>query len=218
MTTSGVLFDMDGVLVDSARLHVRAYERIFRDAGLEFPEAGKQAVLEGKARSEVLDLALGGARGDLRTRLLAAKPEALRSMLREGTDCSMPGAIETVRLLARAGVPMAVVTNSRSPDLWIEKIGISNEIGVVITGDDVSSPKPSPEGYLLGATRLGLAPEHCLAIEDSYDGWLAAKGAGMQVMLVASERPDWVDAKTETMNGLDAVRVLRRCGRAVVPR
>jgi HAD superfamily hydrolase (TIGR01509 family) len=213
MTTSGVLFDMDGVLVDSARLHVSAYERIFRDAGLEFPIAGKEAVLSGKARSEVLDLALHGAKPDLKRRLSEAKPEALKVVLRDETDCSMPGAIGTVRALAHAGIPMAVVTNSRSPELWIDKLGISSEIAVVITGDDVSSPKPSPEGYLLGAARLGLAPEDCLAIEDSYDGWLAAKGADMQVVLVANERPDWLDAGTETMSELDPARILRRCGK-----
>jgi len=209
MTAWGVLFDMDGVLVDSASLHLRAYERVFRDVGLDFPDVARDAVLSGKARSQVLDLALPAAKADLKRRLSDAKPEALRTVLRNQADCSMPGATETVRALAQAGVPMAVVTNSRSPEIWIEKIGITNQIQVVVTGDHVSSPKPSAEGYLLGAERLGLAPDHCLAIEDSHDGWTAAQSAGMQVAVVAEQRPGWLDAETEVMHRLDASRISR---------
>jgi len=208
MTTFGVLFDMDGVLVDSAPLHLQAYQAVFREVGLKFPDAARDAVLAGKARSQVLDLALPVAKVELKRRLAAAKPRALKKTLEGHADCGMPGATEAVRALACAGIPMAVVTNSRNPEIWIEKLGISNQIAVVITGNDVSSPKPSAEGYLLAAERLGVPPEHCLAIEDSYDGWMAAKGARMQVALVAIERPDWLDADTETIRRLDAEWIL----------
>ncbi|MGB8330100.1 MAG: HAD family phosphatase [Polyangiales bacterium] len=209
MTTSGVLFDMDGVLVDSASLHVRAYERVFWTTGLPFPDVARAAVFQGKARSEVLDLALPAHEAELKRRLSEAKPAALRAILADAADCSMPGATDTVRALAVAGVPMGVVTNSRNPELWIEKIGIANQIQVLVTGDDVTSPKPSAEGYLLGAKRLGVPVEHCLAIEDSYDGWVAAKSAGMRVALVAEQRPGWLDADTQVMQRLDAERILQ---------
>lgn len=209
MTTFGVLFDMDGVLVDSAPLHVRAYEEVFREVGLDFPDVAREAVLAGKTRSRVLDLALPTAKAGLKTKLSEAKPRALERVLKDHADCSMPGATQAVRGLARAGVPMAVVTNSRSAEIWIEKIGISKQIEVVITADDVSSPKPCAEGYLLGAERLGVRPDHCLAIEDSHDGWMAAKRAGMQVALLVNERPDWLDADTETIRRLDAEWILR---------
>lgn len=209
MTTFGVLFDMDGVLVDSASLHLRAYELVFRDAGLDFPEAARRAVLRGKTRSHVLDLALPEAEAELKRRLWEAKPEALKLVLADEVDCSMPGVIETVLALARAGVPMGVVTNSRAPEIWIEKTGISNHLTILVTGDDVSRPKPSPQGYVLGAQRLGVTPGRCLAIEDSHDGWIAANGAGMRVALVASHRPDWAPAQTEVMPRLDAAPILR---------
>jgi len=207
MTTCGVLFDMDGVLVDSASLHVRAYERIFRDVGLDFPDLARDAVLAGKARSDVLDLAIPLEKADLKKRLFEAKPAALKRVLYDTEDCAMPGATETVRTLARAGIPMAVVTNSRSPNVWLEKIGIADYIRVLITGDDVSSPKPSAEGYLLGAERLGLQPADCLAVEDSRDGWMAAKCAGMRVVIVAQQRPDWVCADTKVASRLDASKL-----------
>ena len=208
MTTFAVLFDMDGVLVDSASLHVRAYEHIFREVGLDFPDAARDAVRSGKARSHVLDLALPDAKADLKRKLSEAKPGALKKVLESQADCSVPGATEAVHALAGASVPMAVVTNSRSPEIWIEKLGISQHIRVVITGDDVSSPKPSAEGYLMGAERLGVPPNRCLAVEDSHDGWVAARRAGMSVALVADDRPGWLDADTKTMRRLDAARIL----------
>jgi HAD superfamily hydrolase (TIGR01509 family) len=214
MTAGGVLFDLDGVLVDSAALHVQAYERVFNEAGLSFPEIARNAVIEGKARSSVIDLALPGAPPDLKQRLSDAKPKALEAVLDKQSDCGMPGAAETVRILAQAGVPMAVVTNSRTPQIWLLKMGISTLIPVIVTGGDVASPKPSPEGYLLGASRLGVKPESCLAIEDSHDGWLAATEAGMQVAVVADEHPEWLDANTELMPRLDASDVLQRMERS----
>jgi HAD superfamily hydrolase (TIGR01509 family) len=105
---------------------------------------------------------------------------------------------------------MAVVTNSRAPHVWLRNIGIADQIHVVITGDDVSSPKPSPEGYLLGALRLGVAPNRCLAIEDSRDGWLAATAAGMDVALFGKERPAWLDSNARFMSQLGASNVLER--------
>jgi len=218
MTTGGVLFDLDGVLVDSAAFHLRAYERVFAEAGLPFPDVARTAVTDGKARSHVIDLAAPSATPGLRRSLADAKPKALEAILRDPSDCSMPGATETVRALGSARVPMAVVTNSLAPQIWLRKIGVATQMQAVVTGEDTSSPKPSPEGYLLGASRLGLDPRSCLAIEDSYDGWRAAKDAGMQVAVFGDQTPEWLDTEAELMRRLDASEVLRRLKRIAARR
>lgn len=210
MTTGGVLFDLDGVLVDSATSHLEAYERVFREAGLRFPEIARNAVREGKTRSSVIDLALPEAPADLKRELADAKPRALEAAVANRIDCGMPGAARAVRTLAEAGVPMGVVTNSRAPQIWLQKMNIATLIPVIVTGGDVASPKPSPEGYLLGASRLNVKPKYCLAIEDSHDGWLAATNAGMRVAVVADEHPGWLDANAELVLRLDASDILRR--------
>jgi len=215
MTTGGVLFDLDGVLVDSAAFHLQAYERVFAEAGLPFPDVARSAVTDGKARSHVIDVAAPSATPSLKKRLADAKPKALEALLGDPGDCSMPGATETVHALANAGVPMAVVTNSRAPEIWLRKIGVATQIRVVVTGGDTASPKPSPQGYLLGAARLALDPQCCLAVEDSYDGWRAATDAGMEVVVFGGQRPKWLDADTELIHRLDASDVLRRLERAV---
>lgn len=211
MTTSAVLFDMDGVLVDSAPLHVRAYERVFRDVGIEFPAAARDAVREGKRRAEVIEIAAPDASSDVRQALFDAKPAAVTRLLRDAANVSMPGATRLVRALADRGIPMGVVTNSVDPELWLGAAEILDVIDVVITGKDVSSPKPAPEGYLLAAERLKIHPAACVVFEDSRDGWLAASRAGMRVLVLASARPAWADHSVELVPSMESSRVLAVC-------
>jgi HAD superfamily hydrolase (TIGR01509 family) len=211
MTTSAVLFDMDGVLVDSAALHVRAYEQVFCEAGIEFPKAARAAVRKGRPRSEVIEIGAPNASSAVKRRLFDAKPNAVAEALAGGRDVGMPGASRTVRALADCGIPMGVVTNSRTPKMWLEAAGIWDQVRVVVASDDVSLPKPSPEGYLLAAQLLNVSPARCVAFEDSHDGWLAATRAGMRTLVVSKTRPAWVDAETEVVQSLDTPGVLKLC-------
>ena len=211
MTTSAVLFDMDGVLVDSASLHVRAYEQVFRDAGLEFTAAARDAVREGKRRSEVIEIAAPGASSAIAQALYDAKPTAVAQLLRDAADVSMPGATRLVRALADRGIPLGVVTNSAAPENWLAAAEILDEMDVVVTGNDVSSPKPAPDGYLLAAERLGVLPTACVVFEDSHDGWLAARRAGMRVVVLAAARPAWADGSVELVPTMDSSNVLTLC-------
>lgn len=207
MTTTAVLFDMDGVLVDSAPLHVRAYEQVFREAGIEFPAAAQVAVRQGKPRSEVIEIGAPEASLAIRQELFDAKPTAVAGLLENWQDVSMPGATRTVRALAESGVPMGVVTNSSAPEIWLEAAGVLEQMKVLVSRDDVSSAKPSPEGYLLAAKRLNVSPAECVVFEDSHDGWLAATGAGMRAVIIAATRPTWAEAHVELMPDLDGAEV-----------
>jgi len=202
---------MDGVLVDSASLHVRAYEQVFRDAGIEFTLAARQAVREGKSRSEVIEIAVPDASSAIAQALFDTKPEAVAQLLRAARDVSMPGATRTVRALAECGVGMGVVTNSSAPEIWLEAAGVLKHISVLVTRNHVSSPKPSPEGYLLAAEQLGAQPADCIAFEDSHDGWLAANRAGMRAVIVATTRPAWAETSIEVLATMDSTVVLPLC-------
>lgn len=207
MTTAAVIFDMDGVLVDSASLHVRAYEQVFSDAGIGFSDAARTAVRQGKPRSAVIDMAAPGATDAVRRALFEAKPAAVMRAIR-GRDVGMPGALSTIRELRAHAVPVGVVTNSATPWPWLESAGMRSYVTVVVGRDEVSQPKPSSEGYLLAAKRLDVEPAACLVIEDSPDGWLAATRAGMRVCVLCDQRPGWVDRDTELLHSLDPVTVL----------
>jgi len=216
MTAIAALFDMDGVLVDSAPLHVRAYERVFGEAGLEFPEAARVAVRTGKSRWQVIEIGAPHASPTVKQRLFDAKPEAVAEALRDAGDVSRPGTTRTIQALAESGIPIGVVTNSAAPYVWLEAAGVLDKVEVVVTSNDVSSPKPSPEGYLLAAQRLGVEPERCIAFEDSHDGWLSATRAGMRVVVISTTRPDWVDADAEVVESLDASIALKQRPRPAV--
>ena len=106
---------------------------------------------------------------------------------------------------------MGVVTNSGAPEVWLEAAGVLELMKVLVTRNDVSLPKPSPEGYLLAAQRLNVSPAECIAFEDSHDGWLAATRAGMRVVVVATTRPAWAETTIELLPKLDSARVLALC-------
>jgi beta-N-acetylhexosaminidase len=215
MTAIAALFDMDGVLVDSAPLHVRAYERVFNEAGIEFHDAARAAVRKGKSRMEVIETAAPHASPAVKQRLFDAKPEAVAEALGEAGDVSRPGTIRTMEALAKSGIPMGVVTNSAAPHMWLEAAGVLDKVAVIVTSNDVSSPKPSPEGYLLAARRLGVEPERCIAFEDSHDGWLSATRAGMRVVVISRTRPTWIDADSEVVESVGASIALKQCLHAV---
>lgn len=213
MSARAVIFDLDGVLVDSADAHLAAYKQIFSDVGLEFPEAAANAVRAGKPRKHVIEMATPGANEQERERLVVAKPHALEALLQGRGPFGIRGAAETVRALSRANVPLGVVTNSRTPELWLRSLGLERELSVVVSGDDVASPKPSPEGYLLAASRMGIDPAHCIAVEDSEDGWTAATRAGMRVVVLGSSRPAWLSDSGEVVPTLEPAAALAWVGK-----
>ncbi|MGB5808944.1 MAG: HAD family phosphatase [Polyangiales bacterium] len=210
MTTGVVLFDLDGVLVNSAPLHVRAYEQVFSEAGIAFPEAARTAVNQGKPRADVIDIAAPGASDEIRRALFDAKPSAVMRVL-EGQDVAMPGALHTLREIASEGFPIGVVTNSATPGPWLGAAHLSRYVAVVVGREDVSEPKPSPEGYFSAARQLDVPTSRCVVVEDSRDGWLAATRAGMHVFVLAPQRPGWVDADTEVLPELAPAVLLRAC-------
>ncbi len=210
MNAIAVLFDMDGVLVDSAALHLRAYEQVFDEAGIELTTAARAAVQAGKPRREVIEIAAPDASAAIKQRLYEAKVEAVAAVIEAADELRMPGAEWALGSLADAGIPIGVVTNSRSPEIWLEAAGLSDKVSVVVSGNDVASPKPAPEGFLLAATRLGVEPADCLAFEDSEDGWLAANRAGMHVVFVGETRPSWLPPDAEVARTLDASTSLER--------
>ena len=211
MTAIAVLFDMDGVLVDSAALHLRAYEQVFAEAGIQLSEAAREAVRAGKPRREVIDIAAPDASETVKQRLNDAKAEAVVAVIETAKGITMPGATWSTKALTDAGIPVGVVTNSRTPEIWLEAGGLSEKLTVVVSGNDVGSPKPAPDGFLLAADRLGVDPSDCLAFEDSADGWLAATRAGMRVVLVSDTRPSWLPDDAESTTSLEASASLNRC-------
>ena len=186
--SSAVIFDMDGVLLDSEPLHYEAVRQALAEQGVDFP-------YDDYAR--YLGTTLTNTWDELCERYPITMPFAefearYNADVLKHYQAGAPlirGARELVEQLREAGVPIAVASSSHR--MWVdsalEGAGLSDYFDQTTAGDEVSMGKPSPEIYLKAAEKLGFDPAHCIAIEDAPAGVESASAAGMKVVLVRSE-------------------------------
>jgi HAD superfamily hydrolase (TIGR01509 family) len=187
-----VLWDMDGTLVDSEKLWTVVIADTARRLGGQLSATARAAMVgsDAAATLELLFADLGLPRDpDLQARAVRWMNERTAELFAGGLDWR-PGAREALRTVGAAGWPAALVTNTerKHTELALDTIGRDN-FAVTVCGDEVSRGKPDPEPYLRAARLLGVAPERCLAIEDSPTGALAAELAGAAVLVVPCEVP-----------------------------
>lgn len=188
MEFSAVLFDFDGILVDTEWAIYQAWLRTFQAHGHDLP-------LETYTRCIGSDFAtwspkthleeLSGLDFDWHDLDNRRQEEILLELTHEGT---MPGVLDLLDQLTRAGIRRAVVSSSSHHwvDGWLEKLAFAHHFESVVCRGDAPRIKPAPDLYLEGAKRLGLQPAECLVIEDSLNGVNSAKAAGMNVWVVAN--------------------------------
>jgi HAD superfamily hydrolase (TIGR01509 family) len=186
MTFAAVLFDFDGVLVDTEGAIYQAWLRTFRAHGHDLP-------LDVYTRCIGSDFAtwspkthleeLSGLSFDWHDLDVRRQQEILRDLTGEGT---MPGVVGLLEQLTREGTRRAVVSSSSHHwvDGWLEKLAFAQHFETVVCRGDAPQIKPAPDLYLEAAKRLDLAPAECLVIEDSLNGVNSAIAAGMTVWVV----------------------------------
>ena len=183
----GVLFDWDGVVIDSSSQHERSWELLASERGLILPEGHFKAGF-GK-KNEVIIPALGwGDDPALLAELADRKEELYRELVAAEGVIILPGARELLIALQEAGIPRAV--GSSTPrgnlDALFAVTGLNAFFDQVVCGSDVLHGKPDPEVFLKGAKLLGLPPQRCLVVEDAFAGIEAARRGGMKVVGVAT--------------------------------
>ena len=186
-----VVFDMDGVLIDSGAHHRAAWRAMLQEVGI-VPADDFWRFTIGRPAEEAVPLVLGfDVSPDDAWRLAVRKRNHYVRLARRGVQ-PVPGVAEFVRRLAAAGIPCAVATSASSHDVYhlLAALGISQHFGAVVTADDVRFGKPDPEVYLRAARALRTPPARCVAFEDSIVGVHAARDAGMTVIGVTTTHPD----------------------------
>jgi beta-phosphoglucomutase len=182
----GFLFDLDGVLVDTAQYHFLAWQRMAAELGIHFGEAENEQ-LKGVSRAESLNriLAWGGKSiSDAeKQHWMTLKNEWYLELVRGmPADDYLPGAHEFLRASRAAGIKVALGSASKNAPLILERLGWIPLFDALVDGNVVTASKPDPEVFLEGARRLGLKPEECVVFEDSEAGVEAARRGGMKVV------------------------------------
>jgi beta-phosphoglucomutase len=180
------LFDLDGVIVDTAKFHYLAWRELANGLGFDITEAQNEH-LKGVSRMESLDriLAMGNATlpDDEKLRLATIKNGRYVEMIKQMPASEiLPGAKEYLLQLRARGVKIALGSASKNAELILNNLGILGLFDAVIDGNKVSRSKPDPEVFLLGAQELGVSPSDCVVYEDAAAGVEAAKAGGMRAV------------------------------------
>jgi beta-phosphoglucomutase len=182
----GVVFDMDGVLIDSHPLHREAWKHFLLTLGRDVSDSELDFILDGRRRDEILCHFLGNLTPKQIGEYGAKKDE----MLQQLGEAMQPfrGVVEFLDRLYTAGIRIALATSaSRQRALGtLEELGLASYFEAIVTGDEVTSSKPDPAIYRLAAERLKESPENLLAVEDAVSGVKSARAAGMWCVGVAS--------------------------------
>jgi len=195
-----VLFDLDGVLVDTAIYHFQAWRRLAAELGYSFSVVDNEQ-LKGVSRVESLELILNWAglekseteKADLLTKKNQWYLELIEQL---NPEHLLAGSLDLLKKLQEKGIQIALGSASKNALGILEKTGIITYFDALIDGNVVQLSKPNPEVFLKGAEVLGIEPAYCLVLEDAQAGIDAARAAGMQVIGVG---------QAEHLNGADLV-------------
>jgi beta-phosphoglucomutase len=184
----GMIFDLDGVVIDSHPLHRLAWRKFLNGVGHSVSDAELEFILDGRKRDEILRYFLGELTPPQIAKYGAQKDEILRELKTEMQP--FPGIVEFLEVISKAGIRIALATSAskRRAHGTLEKLGLAGYFEAIVTGDDVANSKPDPTIYRLIARRLNEAPEDLLAFEDAVSGVRSATAAGIRCVGIAPGR------------------------------
>ena len=182
----GIIFDLDGVLVDTAKYHFLAWKRLAEELGISFKEEENEQ-FKGVSRMKCMDIL--AEMGNLtlsneeKETLATRKNNWYRDYISKMDEKEiLPGALDFLKEIKSAGIATALGSASKNARMILEKTGMASYLDVIIDGNSVSRAKPDPEVFLKGAEGMALPPEECVVFEDARAGIEAALKAGMKAV------------------------------------
>ncbi len=200
------LFDLDGVIVDTAKYHYIAWKTIADELGFDFTEEHNER-LKGVSRRRSCEILLevGG---------ITASDEEIEDMMQRKNDIYLsyikkldetellPGAVECLNALRENGIKIALGSASKNSPLILENLKITDKFDAIIDGNCTQKAKPDPEVFTLGAKALSVEYENCVVFEDSFAGVDAAQAAGMATIGIGSR--DMLEKADIVIDGLSS--------------
>lgn len=190
MPIKAFLFDLDGVIVDTAIYHYQAWKRMANELGFDISEEFNER-LKGVSRMDSLDLILEHGNltlpDDEKQRLATQKNDWYLELVgRMTSDDILPGVANFFSQVRKAGLLTALGSVSKNAPLILERIGMADAFDAIIDGNKISKGKPDPEVFTKGAAELGVSPSECVVFEDAVAGVEAGKRGGMFVVGLGS--------------------------------
>lgn len=186
----GFIFDLDGVIVDTAKYHFLAWKNLAESLGIDFTEAQNEQ-LKGVSRVRSLEKILSWGDKEIPSeefdRLMAKKNVEYLLYIDQMTKAEiLPDVERVLSFLEEQNQAIALGSASKNAQMILEKVGLYEKFHALVDGNNVSKAKPDPEVFLLGADKLGIAPSNCIVFEDAIAGIEAANAAQMMSIGIGS--------------------------------
>ena len=183
-----VIWDLDGVIIDSADEHRRAWQRLAHEDGVRLTDADFWATF-GKRNDDIIPQFWGNVSPEQLQTLANRKESYFREYVRESAK-PLPGSMELMRGLHEARYKQALASSTPTENIQLieQLLHLGHYLSELVSGESVARGKPAPDIFLKAARALGIAPSHSLVIEDAVAGVQAAHAAGMRCLAVAGER------------------------------
>jgi beta-phosphoglucomutase len=211
MKVEACIFDLDGVIVDTAKYHFLSWKRLTDQLGINFTEKDNER-LKGVSRMASLDIIL--EIGNLK--LNASEKEVYAGLKNSWyvdyiskmtPDEILPGALDFLVELKETNIRIALGSASKNTPMILEQVKLTNVFNAVADGNNVHKAKPDPEVFLTAAKMLGIHPQYCMVFEDAVAGVQAALNAGMKCVGIGS--PEVLTEASLVINGLNEMNVSR---------
>jgi beta-phosphoglucomutase family hydrolase len=183
-----VIWDLDGVVIDSADEHRLAWQRLAREEGVTFTDADFWSTF-GKRNDDIIPQFWGSLSAEQLKALADRKEAYFRELIRERA-VPLPGAMELMRGLHEAGFAQALASSTPIENIQLisDVFGLKRYLSVLVSGETVARGKPAPDIFLKAASELHMHPSWCVVIEDAVAGVQAAHAAGMRCIAVVGNR------------------------------
>jgi beta-phosphoglucomutase family hydrolase len=178
MSIKGLIFDLDGVLVDTVPTHFAAWSRMFHEFGYAFDHRDYLRLVDGRLRLDGARAVMTDASDDVVLEAASLKNQYYLEAINRGEFNIFEPAIRRVREFEREGYLIAAASSSANVRHILETIGIIDAFTAIVGGPDVTHGKPHPEIFLTAAAGLGLDVQDCIVVEDAESGIAAAKAGG----------------------------------------
>lgn len=190
--SKGVIFDLDGVIVDTAKLHFLAWRKLANDLGFDITEEQNEQ-LKGTSRVKSLERILewGGVtltEDEFMEKMAIKNDNYLSYVSNMSKKDILPGINKVIDYLAQNNIPIALGSASKNARNILEKTNLHQRFQAIVDGNDVNKAKPNPEVFLIAASKLKVEPENCIVFEDSVAGIRAANIADMISVGIGDEK------------------------------